>query len=183
MQESISKDIDKMIRKIIVPNLQENGFSKIKGRNAWGWHEECIWVFNIKSVGKVHSFITNWPAESLTVSLGIYYTYLFHIKEAKEGENGLLYPKDSECNRRARLTCSYDQFKYTENVDCNSSEKKRRDIWWIQPDGSNINEVINDINHRFLNYAVKWFEDKRNKELALQEAENLKGYIIEKIDQ
>lgn len=105
-----------------------------------------------------------------------------HIKEAKKDERGLMYPKEYECNRRAKLTCSYDQFKYTEHVKCNSSEKKRRDIWWIQPDGSNISEVINDINNRYLEYAVKWFWEKSNKDLMLQEAERLNGYIIEKID-
>lgn len=181
MQESISKDIDKMIRKIIIPSLKKGGFIKTKGRNAWGWHDDCIWVFNIKAVGKTHSIITKWPEDSLKVNLGIYYNYLPHIIEAKKDKSGLLYPKDYECNRRSQLTCSYDQFKYTELVNCNTSEKKRKDIWWIQPDGSNIGEVINDISNCILNYAVKWFEEKSNKELTLQEAESLNGYYMEHI--
>ena len=182
MPDTISSDIDKMIRKIIFHSLKENGFSKTKRRTAWGWHDDCIWVFHIKAVGHFHSSITHWPSASLTVNLGIYYPYLPHIKEAKKDKNGLMYPKEYECNRRAELTCSYDQLKYTEFVNCNSSEKKRRDIWWIQPDGSNISEVINDINNRFLEHAVKWFGEKSNKELALQEAGKLKGFHIEKID-
>ena len=159
-----------MIRKIIFTSLKENGFTKIKGKNAWGWHDDCIWVFNIRSVGKVHSYITKWPEYSLTVSLGIYYTYLPHKSNAKVDESGLLYPKEYECNRRAELTCSYDQFKYTEYIKCNISEKKRRDIWWVEPDGSNLSEVVNDINNGFLNYAVKWYKEKSNKELTMQEA-------------
>lgn len=182
VSDMISSDIDKLIRKIIFPSLKENDFRKIKGRTAWGWCDDCIWVFNIKAVGHFHSIITNWPSASLTVNLGIYYTYLPHIREAKKDESGLMYPKEYECNRRAQLTCSYDQLKYTEHVECNSSEKKRRDIWWIQPDGSNIGEVINDINNRYLENAVKWFWEKSNKELTLQEAERLKGFNIENID-
>lgn len=181
MQESIKKDVDKMLRKIIFPCLKENGFTEVKGRNAWGWHEDCIWVFNIRSIGKAHSIITNWPEDSISVYLGIYYTYLPHIIEAKKDKNGLLHPKECECNRRAQLTCSYEQIKYTEHVNCNASEKKRRDIWWIQPDGSNLSEVINDINNLYLNYAVKWFEKKSNKELTLQEAERLNGYHFEDV--
>ena len=115
MQELISKDINKMIRNIIFLSLQENGFIT-NGRNAWRWHEDCIWVFNIRSVGKAHSIITRWPADSLTVNLGIYYTYLPHIIEAKN-KSGLVYPKEYECNRRSLLTCSYDQLKYTEHVN------------------------------------------------------------------
>ena len=182
LADSISSDINKMIRKIIVPSLKDNGFNKIKGRTAWGWHGDCIWVFNISAVGYFHSAITHWPSASLTVYLGIYYTYLSHIVEPKKDENGLLFPKEYECNRRAQLTCSYDQLKYTENVKCNYSEKKRRDIWWIQPDGSNISEVINDIKNRYLDYAVKWFWEKSNKELTLQEAERLNGHRFDEIE-
>lgn len=182
VSDSISNDMDKMIRKIVYPALKENGFNKTKGRTAWGWHDDCIWVFNIRSVGRCHSIITNWPSESVTVNLGIYYTYLPHINEVKKDETGILYPKEFECNRRAQLTCSYDQLKYTEHVECNSSEKRRRDIWWVQPDGSNISEVINDINHRYLEYAVKWFWEKSNKELTLKEANRLRGYQFDEID-
>lgn len=48
MANSKSTDIDKMIRKIIFSSLKEKGFTKTKGRTAWGWHEECIWVLNMK---------------------------------------------------------------------------------------------------------------------------------------
>ena len=182
MSDLITKDLDKNIRGIIFPSLKTNGFQKMKGKTAWGWHDECIWVFNIKAVGYSHSMVTNWPSASLTVNLGIYYTYLPHKSECKKDENGLLCPKEYQCNRRAELTCSYDQLKYTEHVKCNSSEKKRRDIWWVQPDGSNIIEVVNDINIRYLDYAVKWFMEKSDKELTLLEAGRLNGFHIEQID-
>ena len=99
--------------------------------------------------------------------MGIWYTYLPYIGgEPRKDQNGLILPKEYECHRRAYLTCSYDQIKYTEHINCNKSEKKRRDIWWVHPDGSNANEVINDINSRFLYYAVKWFVEKSDKELT-----------------
>ena len=97
-------------------------------------------------------------------------------------ENGLLYPKEYECNRRVKLTGSYDQFKYTEYIKCNISEKKIRDIWWVEPFGSNLSEVINDINNGFLYYAVKWYKEKSNKELTMQEAERLNGFLFENIE-
>lgn len=181
MQESIKKDIDKMIQKIIFPSLKENGFSKTKGQNAWGWHNDCIWVYNIRPIGKAHSYISNWPAESLVVYLGIYYSYLPHVIELKKDESGMLYPKEYECSRRAQMICSYDQLQYTKDINCNSSEKKRKDIWWVQPDGSNLSEVISDINNCFLKHAVKWFEEKSNKELTMQETGRLNGYFIEHI--
>jgi hypothetical protein len=179
---SISKDIDKKIRSDIFPELKENGFILTKGRTAWGWHDECIWVFNISSVGNYHSSITNWPSASITVNLGIYYTYLPKIYELKRDDKDLLYPKENECHRRGILTCSYDQSKYTKQANCNTSEKNRRDIWWIQPDGSNITEVINDIHKCCLKYAVKWFLEKSNKEQTLLDAYNLYSYHIEDIE-
>jgi len=70
-----SGDVNKFVRRIINPTLKENGFSEIKGRTGWGWHDECIWVFNIRAVGGHHSFVTGWTSASLVVYLGICYTF------------------------------------------------------------------------------------------------------------
>ena len=159
-----------------------NGFTKIKGRNAWGWHGDCIWVFNISSLPKVFSLTSKWPAYSLTVRIGIYYTFLPPFGQVKVDENDLLYPREYECNRRAELTCSYDQLKYTKCKISIDIDRDRNDIWWIESDGSNIDEVINDINSQFLRYAVKWFNEKSNKELTLQEADRLNGIDFDEIE-
>lgn len=178
-----SGEINKVIRKIINPTLKENGFSQIKGRTAWGWHDEYIWVFKIKAIGAYHASVTGWTASSLAVELGICYKILPDIGTVKKDENGTWYPVEWQCHRRAELTCSYDQLQYTKDIwSTNPREKTRTDIWWIQPDGSNIFEVVSDINKRFLKHAVKWFKEKSNKEIALQEITNFNGSHFDLIE-
>jgi len=110
--------------------------------------------------------------------------YFFpEILEVKKDENGLWYPKEWQCQRRAQLTCSYEQLEYTKDINGNPAEKTRNDTWWIKPDGSNIGEAISDINNRFLRYAVKWFKEKSNKDLALQEITNFKGLHFDEIEE
>jgi hypothetical protein len=176
-----SSEVNKAIRKIINRSLRENGFSIIKGRTAWGYHNESIWVFNIRAVGAYHSAVTGWPPASLVVSLGICYTFFPEIMKVKKDENGIWYPKEWQCHRRAQLTCSYSQLFYTKEIK-HLPEKIRNDIWWILPDDSNVLNAVSDINDRFLRYAVKWFNEKSNKESAIKEITNFKGMHYEKIE-
>ncbi|MFF2755862.1 hypothetical protein ACFVR1_19395, partial [Psychrobacillus sp. NPDC058041] len=54
-----------------------------------------------------------------------------------------------QCHLQKHLFCNIDQSIYTHHFD-NPAEKERNDIWWIEPDGSNIKEVLTDIKKSFL---------------------------------
>ena len=133
-------------------------------------------------MGAYHSAVTGWPPASLVVFLGICYTYFPEIMKVKKDESGVWYPKEWQCHRRAKLTCSYSQLEYTKELNEKSPEKTRNDIWWMLPDDSNVLKAVSDINDRFLRYAVKWLNEKSNKELAIQEVTNFMGMHFEKIE-
>src|SRR5687768_17705550 len=47
------------------------------------------------------------------------------------------------------------------------AERTRRDIWWIEPDGSNLDAVCLDLAGSFVQQGVPWFESWRTLERAL----------------
>ncbi|NHM33577.1 hypothetical protein [Neobacillus terrae] len=70
-----------------------------------------------------------------------------------------------------QLYCNLDQSIYTVSLD-NPAEKKRNDIWWIDPDGSNIEEVINNIKQSFLSDGLVWFLKNTDLKTAFKEIES-----------
>ncbi len=50
-------------------------------------------------------------------------------------------------------------------------ERKRKDIWWIAPDGSNSESVIEDMKASFLGQALPWFNRFTDLQQAFREIE------------
>jgi len=166
-----SPEINKVIRKFLSPVLKGNGFEKVNTRHNWGWKDHCIWVLDITAVGKYFSDVTGWSPMSVYVELGIYYDFVSPKDgEIKIGTKGELLPKSHQCQLQRQLYCSLDQSKYTKDID-NPAEKERNDIWWIQPDGSNIEEVISDIKQDFITNGLKWLKKNTDLETAFIEIE------------
>ncbi|KQL50497.1 hypothetical protein AN964_22840 [Heyndrickxia shackletonii] len=167
-----SPEINKVIRQILSPTLKENGFDKVNTRHNWGWHNHCTWVFDITAVGKNFSDITGWSPMSVYVDLGIFYDFVPPKDgEIKIGTKNELIPKPHQCQLQKQLHCRVDQSIYTNKLD-NPAEKKRNDIWWIEPNGSNIEEVINDIKQSFLSDGLEWLLKNTDLETAFKEIES-----------
>jgi len=166
-----SPEINKVIRKSLSPILKENGFNKVNTRNNWRWIDQCIWVLKISAVGNYFSKVTGWPPMSIHVELGIYYVFIPNIEEIKKGTNGELLPKEYQCHLREELNCNLDQSNYTRHLD-NPADRTRNDIWWVEPDGSNVDEVIKDIGKSFVEKGLNWYINNTDLETAFINIEN-----------
>lgn len=164
-------EIYKEIRGILSPVLKKNGFTKVITRNNWGRHNECIWVLDISAIGNYFSDITGWTPMSLTVTLGIYYEFIPTLDDGiKVGTKGELLPKYHQCHLWKELNCKLDQSKYKKHLE-NPAERERNDIWWVETDGSNIEEVLTDINKSFLDDGLPWIKKFTNLDVAFEEIE------------
>ena len=141
-----SPDIDKILRAHLSPILRESGFSKVSARKSWGWHGHCVWVLNIRAVGSYFSDVTGWPPMSVCVWTGIYYDFIPFEGHTppKVDEKGRLIPNEVDCHMRSHLSRTLDQSVYTKRLS-NPAEREREDIWWLEPDGSNMVEAVENI--------------------------------------
>lgn len=159
MENSVAKEMDKKINQILLPVLKEDGFSQHKGRNFWAQKGDFIWVFHIRAVGNHHSLVTGWPSSSISVYLGGYNKSL--STNSNHDNKGVRFlPKEYECHNRAKIYCGYRQLKYTKYINGFHGEKTRKDIWWVKPDGSNLDEVVNDIKDGYIKDGSRWFRKK-----------------------
>jgi hypothetical protein len=150
--------INKSLRKYVSPELRAAGFQKVDARNAWTWTSEYIWVFNIRAVGSYFSAVTGWPAASACVWIGVYYPFIPRVRPGKSDDKGRILPAEYECHMRSHLE---RRTPLPEGVSrlSNSAERKRKNIWWLEPDGSNADEVANDIAAGVAEVAVPWFRE------------------------
>ena len=167
-----SSDIDKVLRKYLSPILRENGFSKVSARKSWGWHGHCVWVLNIRAVGSYFSDVTGWPPMSVCVWTGIYYDFIpFGGRTPpKADDKGRLIPEEVTCHMRSHLSCTLDQSVYTKRLS-NPAEQERKDIWWFEPDGSNMVEAVENIAFCFVDEGKPWFEKYTDLEATFAEIE------------
>ena len=158
--------LNKPLRKYVASILRDNEFQYADARNAWRWEENCILVFNIRAVGNYFSQVTGWPPGSLNAGLGVFYTFGPQHPQVKIDDRGRLRPQVHLCHMRSHLQCSLDQVDHVRHL-MNPAERARTDIWWVEPDGSNAEDVAIDIASSISGQAFSWFNECSNLERAL----------------
>ena len=153
-----SKEVNRIIKSIIHPTLKENEYSAIQSRKAWRHFDNKVYHFLISSVGSYFSNVTGFPPMSISSSINIFYLNFPDGKVAeKYDKKDRPLPKQTECHFRFPLEKNDYQVEYTKTIQ-NSIERKRRDVWWIEPNGNNIVEVILDLQKTLLEYAFPLVE-------------------------
>ena len=141
----------------------------VRTRNNWSWGEDVIWVLNIRAVGSYFSSVTGWPPMSVGVWLGTYYTFFPTQLNIKQDHKNRLLPREHYCQLRSELFCTIDQLNH--KAQLNQPEKARKDIWWIEPDGSNVEEVVQNIKTVYLDDGIQWFSQMSDLHQAFQKIE------------
>lgn len=167
---SVSGIINKDLRRVVSPALRAAGFDHVDARNGWAWRANLIWVFNIRAVGRYFSEVTGWPPSSVGVWLGIFYMFMPELRPdgLKTDKNGRLMPAEAMCHMRTHLETRIDQGGLTRKFP-NPAERRRRDIWWVDPDGGNAYEVAQDIAGVFTARGLPWLDKHSDPRSALAE--------------
>lgn len=169
---STSATLNKPLREHVAPRLREAGFQHVDARNAWSWRADCICVFNVRVVGSSFSSVTGWPPGSAGAWLGVFFTFGPRPPNIKVDRQGRLRPAEHLCHLRSHLDRRVDQSSRTRNLT-NPQERKRKDIWWVDPDGANAEEVASDIATAVSEQALPWFAHASDLESALALVETM----------
>jgi hypothetical protein len=172
--KSSSALINRSFRRHLSPVLRESGFDRVDARNAWKWENNCIWVFNIHAVGSYFSSVTGWPPSSVCAWLGIFFEFISSRVTLKKDPIGRDLPPEYLCHIRAHLETAIDQDELTRGFS-NPAERRRKDIWWLDPGGANSEEVTRDIVTIFKQVALPWYQkysDLNNVLTAIEDQRN-----------
>jgi len=165
-----SQIVNQSLRRYVSPLLHKADFQTVDARNGWRWQDKVIWVVNIRAVGNYFSDVTGWPPGSVNVWLGILYPFIPHWPSIKHDKQGRLQPKDHHCHMRSHLECGRDQTKLVQSLK-NPAEQQRKDLWWIDPDGRDAEEVAQDIAISLHKDGFPWFSRFSNLEAVLEKVE------------
>ena len=124
-----SRIVNREIRREIRPALRQAGFDAFTARTAWRHFEDRVWVVNFQSFNSYFALVDGCTTFSFAVNLGLYFVGL----EDQGDGSALIKPKDYQCHFRGKLSKRIIQANYV-----------RKDIWYVEPDGSNLLEVLDD---------------------------------------
>lgn len=153
---STSALLNRSLRARVTPELREAGFEKVDARNGWRWCDNIVLVFKIRAVGNHFSVCTGWPPGSIGVWLGAFYPFA-PSSPVKRDDKGRLLPAEYQCHMRSHLDCGLDQTVRVRSLQ-NRGERQRRDIWWVEPDGSNAEGVASDVAASLSKDGLAWFD-------------------------
>jgi hypothetical protein len=157
-----SSMVNKQIRKILKPFLEENGFTKITDRNYLKTIGIFDYIIEIKSVGNYFSDTTGWPPQSICITSGIFCNIIKHWHK-------------KEYHYQMENIFTLDQIKYKKELK-SEPEKKRKDILWID-NNSDLDIVVNELKKSIQNYSFDFFERFMNKKIddVIEENEKAGG--------
>ena len=135
-----SGHFNKIMVRVVTPTLREIGFTRFRGREAWRYLDDPIWVFELKAVGPYFSTVTGFPPASLTARMSIFYLDFPDTPPCEVDKDGRLIPKESRCHVKYGLDNIQDQTPLR-STQMTPLERSRKDIWWIEPDGGNVETV------------------------------------------
>jgi hypothetical protein len=166
---STSALLNRSLRAHVTPVLREAGFEKVEARSARRWEQKAVLVFDIRAVGNHFSMVTGWPPGSIGVWLAAYYPFAATFP-VESDEDGRPLPAEYEGHMRSHLDCGLDQSTRLRPL-ANRAERARRDIWWVEPDGCNADEVARDVAAALGEHGLPWFAQVSDLQTAISMVE------------
>lgn len=156
--------INKAFRKHITPVLKESGFETVNVRKNYLRSAHAICLLEIRALGARLGFESGFPSSSVCVWLGVYYPFL-PVDERdkiwmriKTDKRGMLVPEEVQCHLRSQLVAPASNPK--QRALWNPAERERRDIFWLERDGSDADSVSHVIADLITQVALPWFKTR-----------------------
>ena len=135
--------VNREIRREVWPVLREKHFDAFTARTAWRHLADRVWIVNFQSFNSYFSLVDGCTTFSFALNLGIY----FHALGEEDKTEVQAKPKDYQCHFRSKLFKTITQQNYS-----------RKDIWYLDPEGLNLLEVLDDARQVLLLDGMAWFD-------------------------
>lgn len=162
-----SRVVNRCIRERVWASLKESGFAKRTARTAWRQRHNQIDVINFQSFNSYLAESLGCTTFSFSVNLGTWLMYVPDLTGTLKVKDGRPLPEEYECPFRTQLRKRVHQQEYP-----------RDDVWFVAPDGSNVDQVVGDAATVIEQEGLPWFEqfvDARSVMRLLDQPEELDG--------
>lgn len=161
-----SNIVSKRLRHELEPMLRRIGFSRFQGRRAYRYDTDCVIGFSTRAVGSHFSRVTGFPASSFGSIAWVHYDFIPSFEQPSTTSHRPFCPKVSHFAEDLKIVSP----RQKEIRRCNNeTEQDRDDLWWVEPDGSNLADTVQDVRNSIEAQAVPWWESM----LQIQNALNL----------
>jgi hypothetical protein len=139
-------DGSRSIKNEIWPLLRKSGFSAFSARTTWRFAPEQTHVVNFQSFNTCLAERLECTTVSFGLNLEIYFTAT--CVPPQVGRRRIdITPQEYQCHFRHHPLRRVDQSAFS-----------RADIWYVQPDGMNLPEVMTHVRAVIEQEALPWFD-------------------------
>jgi hypothetical protein len=140
-----SSVVNREIKSVIRPLLQDAGFTQFTARTGWRYASEKIDVVNFQSFNSCLANSLGCTTYSFCVRLGCSFDTIPLSRRLKRKDE-FFRPEEYECHFRRPLQKTIRQ-----------PNLKRTDVWYVDPSGQNLKVVIEDAKKVILENGLPWF--------------------------
>jgi hypothetical protein len=178
-----ARAVTRQIRRVVWPRLRDAGFEGFTGRNAWRYVGDDVDLVNFQSFGGTLSDAVGCTSFSFGVNLGVCRPADAPSIPARRDAQGRPQPRDYECvphRRRLHKSLSQPWFQpFRQDVRrwplsfrlhreglkrvLRTETHDRSDIWFVLPDGSNLDECVQEAVAAIAREGLSWFDSLRER--------------------
>lgn len=155
---SINDLRNKVVNEILVC-LRGVGFTSENGHSFYAQSKDAIQVIEICFLDRRHAAYFGSNTASFSLELGVFFSFITPSENNGQSHtNQILLPKIFECHIRGTLLRDISQKKLRKELSCTGPDERRRDIWWVERSGANIDEVLGSATRVIRKRAKQWLE-------------------------
>ena len=144
------------------------GFTIEASPTFYNTQNDIIRILHVDFLNKKNSSYFNSNTASFSLNLGVFFNFEEDISNI---------PKEYDAQIRGHLIKDFRQ-KSPMNLKGFSlfhPERRRRDIWWVEPNGINIDYLINNATRIIEKKAIKWLDKYSDIDFVIEFLKTKKG--------
>lgn len=143
-----SRFVTKELRSVLRPVLSSAGFTAFTGKKAWRYGKHTIDHIAFLSMNDYTASGVGCTTFSFTGEAGVLYRALEPVTNERPAEYSLTFRGRLNKTVRQPIFHPYGQPESTD----------RTDVWYVLPDGSNIDAVVTDAVKAVTDQAIPWID-------------------------
>ena len=155
-----STGVSREIRRIVWPVVREHGFTRTLGRSCYRDWPGGVDVLNFQSCSRYIADGVGCTTHSFGVNLGLWLREGEYVEHVRRSKAAALVPHEYACDIRGHLAKGLWQpwFRPYRDLRPGDSPEERVDVWYVKPNGENLDECILDALEQITVKAMPWFD-------------------------